>query len=159
MTPLSPEQQAALEQLRDIRLPEPVGWWPLAPGWWGLIALLLLLVAGGLTWRVLRRRTRRYAALRELSVLRDRLETEGDPGLAAELAALVRRVALSAQGRHLARLSDRAWIEALAEGPGRLPPEVAALIAEAPYRRPETLEAERPRSLLTPTERWIRRVA
>ena len=25
--------------LRDLHLPEAVGWWPLAPGWWVLIAL------------------------------------------------------------------------------------------------------------------------
>ena len=26
-----------LDQLRDIHLPEAIGWWPLAPGWWILI--------------------------------------------------------------------------------------------------------------------------
>ena len=31
--------------LRDLHLPNPVGWWPLAPGWWFLIALALALMA------------------------------------------------------------------------------------------------------------------
>lgn len=50
--------------LRDIHLPEPISWWPLAPGWWVLVAVLLtLLVLGGLLWfffskRHLRRATR-----------------------------------------------------------------------------------------------------
>jgi hypothetical protein len=35
-----------LAQLRDIHLPEPILWWPLAPGWWVLIILLL----GTFTW-------------------------------------------------------------------------------------------------------------
>ena len=30
--------------LRDLHLPEAIGWWPLAPGWWVVIAL----VAGAL---------------------------------------------------------------------------------------------------------------
>ena len=36
--------------LRDLQLPETVGWWPLAPGWWVLITLF---VAGFayLSWR------------------------------------------------------------------------------------------------------------
>ena len=30
-------QADSLAQLRDIQLPEPISWWPLAPGWWVLI--------------------------------------------------------------------------------------------------------------------------
>ena len=28
--------------LRDLRLPEPVGWWPPAPGWWILAAIVVV---------------------------------------------------------------------------------------------------------------------
>ena len=28
-----------LDQLADIHLPDPVSWWPLAPGWWMLLGL------------------------------------------------------------------------------------------------------------------------
>ena len=28
--------------LRDLHLPEAIGWWPLAPGWWILIAIALV---------------------------------------------------------------------------------------------------------------------
>ena len=31
------------EQLRDIQTPEPVSWWPMAPGWWILIVLAVIL--------------------------------------------------------------------------------------------------------------------
>ena len=27
--------------LRDLHLPEAIGWWPLAPGWWVLLAMLV----------------------------------------------------------------------------------------------------------------------
>ena len=33
-----------LDQLRDIHLPEPISWWPLAPGWWLLIIIALALM-------------------------------------------------------------------------------------------------------------------
>ena len=32
-------------ELRDIHLPEPISWWPIAPGWWLLLALILALIA------------------------------------------------------------------------------------------------------------------
>ena len=28
--------------LRDLHLPEGIGWWPLAPGWWVVIALVMI---------------------------------------------------------------------------------------------------------------------
>lgn len=47
----------ALEQLRDIHLPQAVHWWPPAPGWWIVAALVLALTI----WlvRYLQRRYRR----------------------------------------------------------------------------------------------------
>ena len=56
--------------LRDLHLPDPVGWWPPAPGWWLLLATLAML----LIWLavVLRSRHRRGAARRH--AVRARLE-------------------------------------------------------------------------------------
>lgn len=159
MTPLTPEQQAALEQLRDIRLPDPVGWWPLAPGWLALIALILCAALATLGWSVLRRGTRRYLALRELAELRRRLEADPEAGVASDLAALIRRVALSTADAPVARLSDAEWAEALAAGKTGLPPEAAGLIAEVPYRRPGSIAPERVKALFKPAEAWIRRTA
>ena len=43
--PLTKAAPNPLDQLRDIHLPEPISWWPLAPGWWILIIAGCLLSA------------------------------------------------------------------------------------------------------------------
>ncbi|HAD08873.1 MAG TPA: hypothetical protein DCF62_05290 [Porticoccaceae bacterium] len=48
-----------LAQLRDIHLPEAIGWWPPAPGWW-LLTLLLIAALGYALWWWRRRRARLY---------------------------------------------------------------------------------------------------
>ncbi|MBT3527943.1 MAG: DUF4381 domain-containing protein, partial [Porticoccaceae bacterium] len=35
-----------LAELRGIHLPDPISWWPLAPGWWVLIVIFI----AGLSW-------------------------------------------------------------------------------------------------------------
>lgn len=37
-------KEALLAQLKDIKIPAPISWWPLAPGWNILMALLLAMI-------------------------------------------------------------------------------------------------------------------
>ena len=106
-----------LAELRGIHLPQPVGFWPPAPGWWGLAALL---VASAVATSVVLRRRRRSVvrhALRELDGLARIPAPENDlQTLATTLSALVRRVALLRFGRkRVAALHGRAWQDFLAE--------------------------------------------
>lgn len=100
-----------LQQLRDIHLPEQVGWWPLAPGWWLLLALCVVAVLSILkVWR--KRRARRRAmmqALRELDALD---VTMAD--VTSRINALLKRLALTYFPRvQSARLYDQAWLDFL----------------------------------------------
>lgn len=105
--------------LRDIHLPDPIGWWPLAPGWWGLLALLIVLVAG-LVYVMRRRRrvTPVQLALAELM----RLEADSNMPVREKLQAvsiLMKRVAISLYPREeVARLSGKEWQCWLAEKVG-----------------------------------------
>jgi uncharacterized protein DUF4381 len=49
-----------LAQLRDIHLPEPVGWWPPAPGWWIIALLLFLLILFATKYLIARHRQRQF---------------------------------------------------------------------------------------------------
>jgi len=128
--------------LRELHLPEAVGWWPLAPGWWVLIALAV--VALGFLLRVwLRQRARgaaRRYALRELSAIERRYEERKNPvEFGASLSELLRRTMLAyAPRQNVAGLTGDAWLEWLdqglaqpvfRDGPGRQ-------IVELPYRDP-----------------------
>lgn len=106
-----------LEQLAPDRAPPPLGWWPLAPGWWGLMALLLLGLALA-AW--LRRRARQpsvkrwqRAALRELAQLQTMSGQADidDAHIAREVQLLLRRYAIARYGRDaVAALSGDAWL-------------------------------------------------
>lgn len=129
--------------IRDLHLPEPIGWWPLAPGWWVLIALLF----AGLAWLLVKwvRRyraaaARRYA-LRSLKAIEARFESgENVVTLCREVSELVRRAMLAYAPREdVAGLTGDAWLTWLDTGLANPTFETGAgrAIVEAPYRDPE----------------------
>lgn len=115
-----------LAQLASDRAPPPLGWWPLAPGWWGLMALLLLAVALAMWLRQRARRpsVRRWQrmALREWAQLQAASRQPGsdDTQLAREVQQLLRRYAIARHGREaVAGLSGDAWLEFVVRHGGR----------------------------------------
>jgi hypothetical protein len=131
--------------LRDLHLPEAVGWWPLAPGWWVLIALvaigmLLLLRRAWIRWR---HNAARRIALRELARLEGSYREAPNPVLlATRLSELVRRTMLAyAPRKEVAGLTGAEWLvwldrgldeKPFSEGPGRS-------LKELPYRRADSV--------------------
>lgn len=138
--------------LRDIHLPTAIGWWPPAPGWWLLLGLGVLLLAGVMLLRRRQRRLRdRRLALAELEEL-----AQGPPDAqAAALSRLLRRAALCHYPpADCAGLCGEAWLEFLdrpfadrpfSQGIGRF-------LLEAPYRA--GAEMDRPAGIEL-CRRWL----
>lgn len=161
MWPAAPASQLTgfdpLQELRDIRLPDAVSWWPPAPGWWVVVLFATVLVVVGVL------RARRYlrspsrAATRELTrIRRDYRTTRDVHALAVALSIFLRRCVLAAFPRvEAAGLTGDAWLSfldrtgatvAFSHGPGRV-------LISAPYQTSTNMEAE---SLLATVEAWTR---
>ena len=103
--------------LRDIQLPEPIGWWPLAPGWWLLLALIILIISAVWWYRRYsaqhRRRKQVVLALRsELQQIRARIDQQHHRESLRELSVLLRRACLSFFTREqVASLTGSVWTD------------------------------------------------
>ncbi|MDT8387105.1 MAG: DUF4381 domain-containing protein [Thiogranum sp.] len=144
--------------LRDIHLPEPVSWWPPAPGWWLLLILLALL--GALGYALYRRHRRRALQRSAQQALRDiaaRWQQSGNAAqLASELSILLRRLCLSRFPREqVAGLTGSAWLQRLdSELPGEhFTSGIGRALIEAPYAAEVRVDGD---ALLQLCERWIR---
>jgi len=129
--------------LRDLHLPEAIGWWPPAPGWWLLIALTLF----GLAWLLLRawrkwrfNAPRRYA-IRTLAAVEAEYMTSRNPvALGRQVSELLRRGMLAYAPRHeVAGLTGDSWLKWLDQG---LPvpyfhTDGGKSLLQLPYRDPD----------------------
>lgn len=128
--------------LRDLHLPDLIGWWPLAPGWWVLIALATIAL-GWLfkSYVQLRARgaVRRYALL-QLKVLIAEFEQHHDTvKFSSKMSELLRRTMLAYSPRQqVAGLTGDDWLAWLDQDlETRLFQTVAGRkLLELPYRRP-----------------------
>ncbi len=129
--------------LRDLHLPEAIGWWPLAPGWWAIIVLVLF----GLGWLILRawrvrqfNAPRRYA-VRALGAFEAEYITHRNPvALGQQVSELLRRSMIAyAPRQEVAGLTGESWLEWLDRD---LPvpyfhTEGGKSLLQLPYRDPE----------------------
>lgn len=124
------ETEDPLSQLRDIHLPEAVGFWPPAPGWW-IVAILLALALGWAAFLLVRlwqRRQRLQYALwvlshtgktYELKAGMEATRNQAGLDLLYALNKLLKRVALvHYPGKDIASLSGDAWLHFLDESGG-----------------------------------------
>ena len=160
--------ESLVNRLQDIHELDPVSAWPLAPGWWLLLAAvlaLLLLVFALRRWRpdwqryIPRHGWSRQAAI-ELDRLRTRVGQDDARSVGAELSGLLRRIAIARCGRrHCAGLHGNAWLGWLAEHDpdGFDWREHGQLLLALPYTPPgTTAEASQFYKLIDAALAWTR---
>jgi len=105
--------------LRDIHLPGQVGWWPLAPGWWILLGLVVAGVVA-FAWRY-RSLYRERAAIRGLKTVAGMLAEGGAPVVCIQrISMILRRFAMSiGASTPVAGLTGEAWLRFLDSRWGR----------------------------------------
>jgi hypothetical protein len=134
--------------LRDLHLPDVTGWWPLAPGWWFLIALLVfgLVVLVRRSFRKWQHNAPRRLALKRLAAIND----EFDDGKSAvvlgkELSELTRRAMLAYSSRQeVAGLTGDDWLQWLDQGLDDNPFSTGAgkILESLPYINPQAVNDE-----------------
>lgn len=149
--------------LRDIHLPEPISWWPPAPGWW-MLAVFVLVVIGLLilAMRLWRRGQLRRDARSALSQIRTSHEQHDNAHrLAADLSVLLRRISISRYPQsEVAALTNQEWLTFLDQvlekrGSGNqaaFSQGVGRILIEAPYRPSAEVDAE---GLIELCQQWI----
>lgn len=152
----------ALAQLRDIHLPTPISWWPLALGWYALLAILLS-VSIGLIYLSHKRRLHAQAknqALKLLDIYKANHEKEPNTQLmSARISELLRRVALVYYPRSdVASLNGKDWIVFLNKtGKGIDFNPVASMLLESPFKpSPKGKESLNLKPLMSRAEQWIK---
>lgn len=147
----------ALSQLRDIHLPEPIGWWPLAPGWYLLAfivmaALIFLIVLGHRFY--LNGRAKRHALRLLTTYLKEYQSEMNSQTSSAHLSLLLKRVALAYFPRaKVASLQGDEWILFLNHTAKKIDFEdVRAELLEMPYQPPKDCDLG---LLFELTRQWI----
>lgn len=148
----------ALAQLKDIHLPDPISWWPLAPGWYGL----MLITLGLAVWfaLILHKRLRdakpKKQALELLILYKQQEEiTKNTQITSAKISELLRRVALVYFPREtVASLRGEAWIDFLNQNSVGIDfKPVQSMLLDSPFKTSETLNLN---PLISRAEQWIK---
>jgi hypothetical protein len=149
--------------LRDIHDLDAIPWWPLAPGWWWVIgiAVLLMLVAGIRYWI-------RYSGImpgwrgdarRQLRELKKALRNEDPRDVAGRLSILLRRIAMARSGRQQAAgLSGDDWLAWLEQNDntGFRWTKGGWVLLQAPYMPPEmTVRSNEVMHLVVAAMHWV----
>lgn len=143
--------------LKDIHLPQAIGWFPPALGWWLLAIILPLLILFLVKYyQRLTRQTALKTAKKQLAEISTRSADNTEK--LRELSVLLRRVAITLVPRHqVASLTGQAWLQFLDSSFKDAPFSAGAgrCLLDAPYRNNPLSDSEL-NALLQLSAQWLR---
>ncbi|MCG9696291.1 DUF4381 domain-containing protein [Shewanella sp. Isolate11] len=148
----SASNNPALTAMKDIQPPADIGAWPLAYGYWLLLALIIIAVIG-LTI-ILIKHHRHRAAKREALMQLSQLDST-HPQLAIEVNALLKRSAMSYLPRQqVAALDGAAWHTWLQQQVNQFDNNLAQLLDKR--YQPQPLTADEALQLKAAAAQWLK---
>lgn len=144
--------------LRDIHLPDPVNWWPLAIGWWLVLALLVLLPI--IIWTIAKFRARRQLRKQALAELTN-IETHFDQHqnkqqLVTEVSVLLRRICISRYPRSdVAGLTGEAWTSFLNSQASSFDSETSQALIRGPFQKQSDINSQ---GVISACRHWIQQL-
>lgn len=144
--------------LRDIHVPEPIGWFPPALGWWLLIIFVPILSYFLIAFlqKIFKKTAIKEA--RKLLLQLEKNDTLTDLEKVRELSILLRRVAISrgAEKEKMSSLTGRAWLDYLDQSLQDAPFKngVGSCLAHAPYQKELPVETDLV-ALFALAQKWL----
>lgn len=151
--------------LRDIHLPDPISWWPIAPGWWLLIVSLFLIIAVIFILRkiYLGKQLKRDITS-ELEIIKQQFEkTQNKSQLAKSLSILLRRTSITFYPENnTAGLTGNNWLNYLditnsnASSDRVFQSNTGEVLLLAPYLPDNSIQDYDAQALIQLCESWLR---
>jgi len=153
--------------LRDIHLPEPISWWPIAPGWWIVTAgILLLLVLIFITRKIYLSHQLKRDISSEIDIIKQQFQqTQNRSELARSLSILLRRASITYYpAENIAGLTGEDWLSLLDtswsekdhnKSSIKFHSDVGKILITAPYQAEDSLADFDAQALIQLCESWL----
>jgi hypothetical protein len=143
----------ALEALKDIHTPAMIENWPIAPGYWLILLILVSTLIFSVIW--LKRRYLRAGAKRAALVELDLLDINST-NISVEINTLIKRAAISYLPReHVAGLQGQTWYAWMDQQVKQSTPELHQLL-DRRYQR-QGLTTDEAQKLKQLTKLWLKK--
>ena len=147
--------------LPPLQLPPAISWWPLAPGWWLLMALAITVISVTIWWLYRRYQSNRdkRAAKQALSnVLAQWQADHNDAQLLQQLNTVLKRLCRH-RAPHALPLSGEAWVAFLNQNKPLFTDHNARALSDYVYCPPQQIGHVEAASLVKQCQRWVSTLA